>query len=689
VRSKFNVPSLGLVALTLLIASCGGGGGSGSGGGGGGGGGGSSGTLSLSTSSLDFVTNDPAVTPAQQLVTATITTTATGTLYLKVVVTGQVTASVTNITVTPPNSGSAVVSVPTASTLGPGRFTGTIQVTACTSGPDCASGVIGTTQTINLTYTINGVAVATSALNYTISDSSVPADYTQQLSITAYPAYTASTDAGWVGVAPASGASGAAQLTVNLDQNLVNNGESGPQLAHINIVGQGGNTVSVPVNLVVAKPQIDQVTPYIGYTGVGATVTVRGQYLDLLPNTPPHIDLAPTIAGTGTDATSVVRVSPTELTVTYPAMPSGKYLVRMHDAQDAVRDRSHAYLAVIDKPVYTATTLQYPAGAPPALLAMAYDAERQALLVGAYHSGASADTNELIRYTYTNAWSAPATLPIPYLSTFALSANGADLLVASATTPPGSPGVQAHLDTYSPDATSVRQSLDTGALGDDYSYIAFTSQNRALLMQSCLGCSGTFSVFDYSVKSNLVAPRPDAKNMVQRGSLSASGDGQRIVAGDLFTASVGDYDASTDSFAWQQSSIGSVVFAPQLDRTGALLVNASVDVSNVIHFRAFDRNWNLLGEVQAPTPNGTQAFALAPDGTRLYTYTMDNKLHTYDLVTAPVAGQYAEIGTGTALAGDPGVITGGFSYPLMMTITPDGGTVFIGSAGQIVVQPVN
>jgi hypothetical protein len=30
-----------------------------------------------------------------------------------------------------------------------------------------------------------------------------------------------------------------------------------------------------------------------------------------------------------------------------------------------------------------------------------------------------------------------------------------------------------------------------------------------------------------------------------------------------------------------------------------------------------------------------------------------------------------------------------YSIPLMMTITPDGGTVFIGSAGQIVVQPVN
>ena len=138
-----------------------------------------------------------------------------------------------------------------------------------------------------------------------------------------------------------------------------------------------------------------------------------------------------------------------------------------------------------------------------------------------------------------------------------------------------------------------------------------------------------------------------------------------------------------------RASWDSSVVREMLDRTGALLVNASVDVSDVIHFKAFDRNWHLLGEVQSPMPNGTLAFALAPDGTRLYTYTMDNKLHTYDLVTAPVAGKYAEIGTGTALAGDPGVITGGFSYPLRMIITPDGGTVFIASAGQIVVQPVN
>lgn len=691
-----------IAACMILIGGCGGGGGaSGSGGGtggGGGSGGGSQGTLTLSATHLDFTTNDPSTAPPAQLISATITTNASGTLYLKIVEAGQVVASISNITILPPNGGQATIDMPSPSTLGPGRFTGTLQVTACTSGPNCSSGVIGTTQTVDLTYTINGVTVSTPSLDYTINDGSVAADYSRQLSFTAYPGYTVSSDSAWVHATPASGAAGATQLTVDLDRTAVDNGESGPQLAHLNVTGTGGNTVPVPVNLVVAKPQIDQVTPYVGYTGSGATVTVRGQYLDQLTNT--QLDFAPSTTGVGVAATNVIRVSPTELMVTYPALVAGKYLVRMHDAAGGVLDRSHAHLAVIDRPVYAATTLQYPFTAGqfaygPGLMTMVYDAERQALLVGLYHPTVTTDQNTLLRYTYSGNWSAATSTMIPALTTFAFSANGEGLLVSSMTTSPLNSSLVPVLAMYSPDLTSVLATAPSPPVSFDREYlsIAFTSENHALLVEASPFSSGLFSVFEYSPKANLVSAVPSGRSRLSRGSVSASGDGQRLVFADLAPAqNGGEFSIATDSISWIVLPVVSA-YQAQLDRTGAIAAVCYVDGNfsplTVYRFKIFDRSWNLLGEVTTSSPLGTQVYALAPDGTRLYVYTLDNVLHTYDLASGPVGGSFAEIGTGTALAGDPGAVTGGSSYPVLMAITPDGGTVFIGSGKQIVVQPVH
>src|ERR1700744_3399692 len=109
-------------------------------GGGGGGGGGNSpppGTISYSASSISFKAAGPyAVAPANQTITGTVTGVTTGTLYLKVVANNAITGNanglftVANLTVAG-FSGQADVIPALPSSIGAGRFKGSITVTAC------------------------------------------------------------------------------------------------------------------------------------------------------------------------------------------------------------------------------------------------------------------------------------------------------------------------------------------------------------------------------------------------------------------------------------------------------------------------------------------------------------------------------------------------------------------------------
>ena len=70
--------------------------------------------------------------------------------------------------------------------------------------------------------------------------------------------------------------------------------------------------------------------------------------------------------------------------------------------------------------------------------------------------------------------------------------------------------------------------------------------------------------------------------------------------------------------------------------------------------------------------------ALSPDGTRAYQYVNGTLLRTFD-VSSPDQG-VSEIGTGTVLPSDPGASP-------VMTVSPDGGTLFIAGANAVVVIP--
>jgi hypothetical protein len=140
---------LGSVVLCVSLAACGGGGS----------GGGSSAPppleFSLGTKSLSFDASTRFSGPAFQTVTANVTTTTGGTLYLLVKLSGPAVGSVGSFTITGTTSGSAQVYAPDPATLAPGTYQGTIAVTACMNSADCSTGQLtGSPQTISVTYTV-------------------------------------------------------------------------------------------------------------------------------------------------------------------------------------------------------------------------------------------------------------------------------------------------------------------------------------------------------------------------------------------------------------------------------------------------------------------------------------------------------------------------------------------------------
>jgi len=135
-----------------LVAAC-------SGGGGGGGGGGTPPQFVVSPTNLSFSAASPNdATPPSQAITATVNGVSSGTLFVRVVVTGPAVTAVDSLVITGPTSGRLSVHVAAPATLGTGSFASVITVTACTTDINCAGPQLtGSPATINVAYQIGNV----------------------------------------------------------------------------------------------------------------------------------------------------------------------------------------------------------------------------------------------------------------------------------------------------------------------------------------------------------------------------------------------------------------------------------------------------------------------------------------------------------------------------------------------------
>ena len=78
-------------------------------------------------------------------------------------------------------------------------------------------------------------------------------------------------------------------------------------------------------------------------------------------------------------------------------------------------------------------------------------------------------------------------------------------------------------------------------------------------------------------------------------------------------------------------------------------------------------------------PAGTLAATLSPDGTRVYSYDSSGNVRSFDITGATVVALNSRAANGGA---------GDIAKRHVMTITPDGQTLFIAGSAAVLVEPI-
>ncbi len=595
------------VILALLgLTACGGGGGGGGGGNnGGGGGGGNTLTLSLSTNAVTFNALPP-FAPAPVDITATLTGTGTGNLFIIVATSNPAVATVANVVITGPTTGQGTILPGSATGLGAGTFTATIQVRACLNDATCATGEVrGSPQTINVTYNVTGVASSVANLTYNVGNASAPADLTRSFNVTGFPAqtWTITDNMPWLELTPTTGSAGAAtSVSANLGATPLDTLNNGTFSGTVTLTPTTGSPRQIPVTLNVNRTQVNYVAPYVAHTGVAGDVIIRGDNFQLM--TPTGVRF-----GDSDNATSFTVVSNTEIRASHGALAAGTYDVHILNGQGL--DRTRAQLKVVDEPTFAATTLQYPGGPGVILSELIYDAERRALFAHVTYGPQGVVSGRLLRWAYTSAWQPAVQTQYLLPSAFALTTDGTKLLAAHL-----DPLFQRFTVGELDPVTLAQTRMTPYTQSIEGSSVAVSNNGDAIIITDQLCCTGFNPVFIYSpLTGTLRQPmQPSQFFSLQNGFAAGSGDGSLVLVPSDDSTQTLRYDSEIRELVGNPVS-ERARFKPQMNRDGTRIL--FLDPA-----RIYDSNLTLLGSL----PSGLFRAVLASTGLRAYAY--DNSTGT-------------------------------------------------------------
>ncbi len=467
-------------------------------------------------------------------------------------------------------------------------------MTACLDDATCKTNQIaGSPQTINVTYTVAGVSASIAALSYTIGNSAVAADYSQTFNVSGYPTQTwtsAVTNAPWLKFTPSTGSTAATvSVQATLDQTQLGALENGTYTGSVTLSTPSGIGVTLPVTLTLARAIVNFVAPYVGTSNTSDKVIIRGEHFGLV--TPTGVNFG------STAATSFSVVSDTEINATYPALPAGAYPVQIM-ASGAAVGTSRARLIIVDPLNSPSASLLYAVSPISALIDLAYDAERHALLVQFYDRNLQPSQNELLRYAYSGGvWSMPIATGLPPASDFALSIDGTQILSSgwdnSALDFNGQAVVQP-LDptTLLPLGPEVGSSA---AAGFGVQSLAVANDGQAILETTDFVLTGEHPILGYAQLPGTISVLPQTTTPVSnKAVVGASSDGATVLVvsnspGAPSGPAIAKYDTSTGKLTQLGSFVQSGTIS--IDRHGTRVLLNATDV--------YDQNLTLLGSLPA------------------------------------------------------------------------------------------
>jgi len=628
--------------------------------------------------SVTYVVNEPVVTPSPSQLTFNSFSTGTLPATQNVTLATQQNLTVSFSTAINYGAGASGWLVAPANGTAPGPISIGVNTTNLAPGSYTATLVLSTAkQTISIDVTYS---VATSSLtfspaspSFTLDTMSLASALSQNAGVgsTGVPLiWTVASSPPWVTVLPTSGSSGTT-VTLSLDPNQLDTLDAGTRSATITFAytppNQASTSAPLSVSLNLQVPKVTSVSPYVATSGTSLEVILRGSGF----NNPGGASVN---FGSGGSATGTV-VSATELRVTHPVLAAGTYRVSVPNQLGIPAIvRSTADLVVVDAPAYAPATITYPAIPPGStqrfVQKVVYDPERKALIVAiTYANSGFVTSREIQRYAFEgSAWSTtPTVVPVAALfGGMAATLDGKRLLVTS-----GDAIKEFDMATLAAGAsTSVAL---PPVLSPFLDKLAVANDGNAMVTTGIFG-SGFTQTFKYSVADRTFT----MNDFLFQADAGGSADGSLLVMpqnGLSPAPTVFRYNASTSTLSPTNLSVNASF--PTLDRSATRILLGG--------FSIYNANFQLLGNIggsspesQTLSPDGLRAYAadrLSPDRTSL----VPTVLRTYGLIVTPVAGQFPELGTGTTLPSDTG--------RAVMTVSPDGGTVFIAGSDRIVVVP--
>lgn len=506
-------------------------------------------------------------------------------------------------------------------------------------------------QTVIVRYNLRQptLSFAPASLEFNITSASPASALQQVVSVTSTGGatlnWTARTTQPWLNVSPTSGTIGDS-VTVSLRparlEELAPGDYSG--FVSFDFTGAHISTAQLPVQFTYRLPKVSLAMPYVAIAGSTEPVILRGEGFD-------HLTTERILFG-ATAATAITRISDTELRVTPPALPAGRYTVAVEKQSNVTR--TLADLVVVDPVAYTYAA-QASAGEKSRII---YDAERRSVYVCNRTSG------RVERYAFNaGAWTRSTSEVMGGLRTMALAPDGSEITAVS--------GGILSLDPSSLTATFRPGSpFFTGVLAEQMEY---GNHGWATITGSAgTGVSNGAAAYDFRSHHVLSASygRPYFS-----GRIASALDGSRKIfahqgAPTPQPVSYEDISAGVYVTTDVMRDVESVV----ADRTGDRVVLVGTGATEV-----FDRDFSLLGNL----PVTTLAVALTPNGERAYTYDSGGSVRAFDLTASlgSSSSLYPEIGTATAPADAPG--TG-----IVMTLSLDSNTLFIAGNQRVLVMPV-
>jgi len=635
-----------LVAAGALLGACGGGGG-----GDGDGDGSSTPTFAISASAISFTAqqNDPA--PAAQTVTVSA---VSGTTFIGISQTAGVPFT-SSFSLTTPTSGT--ITITPFAPFTPGVYTGVITVRGC-SVAACVSGdVPGSPKTIAVTYTVTALpslSATPTFLSFQAADGVAPAPQSVNLATTGAAgnwtstiAYITGIPTGWLSLTPPN--AGSLPASVSFQPGAV---AAGTYTAEVTFTA-GSLSTMVPVSLTVSPRGVNFVAPYVSTSNVPGDVVIRG-----------HGFTGATSVSFGATSVNVTPVSDSEIRVTHPALALGTYPVTVGPQVLPTR----AQLVVVGPPAYAPVAIAR-TGTPSHIVSLIYDAERRAVFL------LDVDNDRIEGQRFNGAaWVADP--PLSFSNGFSdnwrmtLAPDGTELLKTNGFT----------VSRVNPANLSLLSSESAvPALGSNpgLGFLTFVNDGTAIGVSTTAASGARLYGYDLLTRSFRAL---STTSSVLNKHLFGPADASKVIFPSFqggFNPPIFVYDASDGTFTGSSTTTDSV-YQGSLSRNASRSILLQFPASITPPCTVYDANFAAIGTLPATSFSNA---VLSPDGGIAYLYT-NGTIRRFNLNLPDGSGGFLEIGAALALPASPG------SNSPAMTISPDGGTLFLAGNQRLIIFPL-